>query len=152
MTDEHGQNPRTEEPAPLSPDAPAAELGDATQPHDVPGTLGAPEGSAAADPVVEKVDAGATNAAAAVDSGAHGAADTVGAKASEAADAISAKASEAAGAVSARAAGVVDAVSFKAAGPASSVQSTTDDRPETLIGGAFAGGFLLALILKRLGR
>jgi hypothetical protein len=27
-----------------------------------------------------------------------------------------------------------------------------DERPELLVGGAFAGGILLALILKRLGR
>jgi len=28
----------------------------------------------------------------------------------------------------------------------------TDDRPEIAVGAAFAGGFLAALILKRLGR
>ncbi len=76
---------------------------------------------------------------------------SIGAKASEAADAISAKASEAAGAVSARAAGAAEAVSAKAAGSAGSVQATTDERPEFLVGGAFAGGLLLALLLKRLG-
>jgi len=132
VSDEREKGPRAEEPAPLSPGAPAG-------------------AAAAGDTVVEKVDTGATNAAAAVDSGAQSTADTIGAKLSEAADAISAKASEAAGAVSARTAGAADAVTFKAAGPASSAQATTDDRPELLVGGAFAGGFLLALILKRLG-
>ena len=32
------------------------------------------------------------------------------------------------------------------------VQQTSDERPEVLVGAAFAGGFLFALILKRLGR
>lgn len=31
------------------------------------------------------------------------------------------------------------------------VQSTVDERPEVLVAGAFAGAFLLAQILKRIG-
>jgi hypothetical protein len=37
-------------------------------------------------------------------------------------------------------------------GGASSANQAPADRPEILVGGAFAGGFLAALILKRLGR
>ena len=32
------------------------------------------------------------------------------------------------------------------------VAQTVDQRPEVLVGGAFAGGLLFAMILKRLGR
>lgn len=37
-------------------------------------------------------------------------------------------------------------------GPAEAPVPLPTDRPEVLIGGAFAGGFLAAMILKRLGR
>lgn len=37
-------------------------------------------------------------------------------------------------------------------GPAEGPVPLPTDRPEALIGGAFAGGFLAAMILKRLGR
>jgi hypothetical protein len=32
------------------------------------------------------------------------------------------------------------------------VQSTAEEKPEVLVGAAFAGGFVAAMILKRLGR
>lgn len=37
-------------------------------------------------------------------------------------------------------------------GPMAAVSAKTDEHPEYLVGGAFAGGVLLALILKSLGR
>ncbi|MEA2256482.1 MAG: hypothetical protein QOG35_2527 [Solirubrobacteraceae bacterium] len=37
-------------------------------------------------------------------------------------------------------------------GPLSNLPVDVDERPEILVGAAFAGGFLAALILKRLGR
>lgn len=39
----------------------------------------------------------------------------------------------------------------KAQQTAAQAQQVADERPETLVGAAFAGGFLAALILKRLG-
>jgi hypothetical protein len=59
---------------------------------------------------------------------AHG--DGVGAKASQAADQAKEKASQVAG----------------------QAQQVTGERPEILVGAAFAGGFVTAMILKRLGR
>ncbi|MEA2249803.1 MAG: hypothetical protein QOI62_3506 [Solirubrobacteraceae bacterium] len=41
---------------------------------------------------------------------------------------------------------------FTSSGPLSSLPVDVDERPEILVGAAFAGGFLAALILKRLGR
>jgi hypothetical protein len=40
----------------------------------------------------------------------------------------------------------------KLAGGAGSAGELTDERPEILVGAAFAGGFVAAMILKRLGR
>ena len=37
-------------------------------------------------------------------------------------------------------------------GPDSGPAATAHDRPEVAVGAAFAGGFLLAMMLKRLGR
>ena len=37
-------------------------------------------------------------------------------------------------------------------GPLPDSVASLTERPEAMVGGAFAGGFLLALILKRLGR
>ncbi len=46
-----------------------------------------------------------------------------------------------------------DANTTAAAGAASaSAGPTTTERPEALVGAAFAGGLVLALILKKLGR
>jgi hypothetical protein len=38
------------------------------------------------------------------------------------------------------------------AGAQQAVQSTAAEKPEVLVGVAFAGGFMAAMILKRLGR
>ena len=56
--------------------------------------------------------------------------DGVGAKASQAADQAKEKASQVAG----------------------QAQQVTGERPEILVGAAFVGGFVTAMILKRLGR
>jgi hypothetical protein len=39
-----------------------------------------------------------------------------------------------------------------AASAQQAVQSTAEEKPEVLVGAAFAGGFVAAMILKRLGR
>jgi hypothetical protein len=39
-----------------------------------------------------------------------------------------------------------------ATSPAAAITSVAADRPELVVGGAFAGGFVLAMILKRLAR
>lgn len=80
----------------------------------------------------------------------------------QAAATVKAKAEEAAGSVGATAAGVASTVQAKAEGVASTVSatadqatttvtSTADEKPEIPIGVAFAGGFIVAKILKAIG-
>jgi hypothetical protein len=64
-----------------------------------------------------------------------------GAASSTAGDGVGAKASQAA-----------DQAKDKAAQVAGQAQQVTGERPEILVGVAFAGGFVAAMILKRLGR
>jgi len=50
---------------------------------------------------------------------------------------------------------VVEPVQLNGAAPGAyrvPAPSTVDERPELLVGGAFAGGLVLALLLKRLAR
>jgi hypothetical protein len=44
------------------------------------------------------------------------------------------------------------APSIDTAAGGSALAATADERPELVVGAAFAGGFALALLLKRLGR
>ncbi len=64
-----------------------------------------------------------------------------GAASSTAGDGVGAKASQAA-----------DQAKEKASQVAGQAQQVTGERPEILVGVAFAGGFVAAMILKRLGR
>jgi ElaB/YqjD/DUF883 family membrane-anchored ribosome-binding protein len=91
-------------------------------------------------PVVGPSEATATQPAGSAASG-DGSEGGVGAKASQAAGQAQQKATEVAG-----------QAQEKATQVAGQAQELTSERPEILVGAAFAGGFVAAMILKRLGR
>jgi ElaB/YqjD/DUF883 family membrane-anchored ribosome-binding protein len=65
---------------------------------------------------------------------------------------VGAKASQAAGQAQEKATQVAGQAQQKASEVAGQAQQLTSERPEVLVGAAFAGGFVAAMILKRLGR
>ena len=67
-------------------------------------------------------------------------------------DGVAAKASQATGQAKEKAAEVTGQAQEKLTQVSGQAQQVTSERPEILVGAAFAGGFLSAMILKRLGR
>jgi ElaB/YqjD/DUF883 family membrane-anchored ribosome-binding protein len=107
-------------------------------------------------PVVAPSDATHEHPAgtAAGDSGATSASsgDGVAAKASQATDQAKQKATQATDQAKQKATQVTGQAQEKFTQISGQAQQVTSERPEILVGAAFAGGFLSAMILKRLGR